>query len=99
MGFNFQAGHPTGIFEGKYAQRVAEQFQAKFGASLPLGKEGLLGKGRVFRLRDEIGWSWWGELQELGKEELGEKACPQLLGADAWSAVYVDAKEIGRAHV
>lgn len=87
MGSNFHAGHPTGVFGAEEGHRIARQLSERFGSSVPLGT----GK-KVFCLPDEIGWSWWSDLQKLAKKKLGAKHCPQILCADAWTAVYVDAQ-------
>lgn len=87
MGFNFQAGHPTGVFGAEEGQRIARQLSERFGASVPLGSG-----QETFCLPDELGWSWWSDLQKLARKKLGAKKCPQILAADAWSAVYIDAK-------
>jgi len=85
MGFNFQAGTPKDVFEQDHADRVTRELQTHLGIDVPLG-EGI----PIFCLNDELGWSWWSELQAFASDQLGSKHSRQINALDAWQAVYID---------
>jgi hypothetical protein len=86
MGFNFVAGSPWDLFEDDLADRYVEELRLAVAESVPLGR-GI----PEFVIRDEMGWSWWSELQAFARERLGREGSAQIGAVDAFEGVYVDA--------
>ena len=87
MGFNFQAGHATAVFDPSHARKVSALLASQFGERVPLGNP-----GPAFCLPDELGWSWWKELQTLAADTLGGEGTQAIAAVDAWQGVYIDAE-------
>lgn len=85
MGFNLRSCHGQDLFEedaGLY-ERVLRD---RFGPSLRLGVP-----GSSMELPDEMGWSWWSELQGFAESRLGRDGSRYIRAVHAWHAVCVDA--------
>ena len=88
MGFNFQAGHPTRVYREGVGARVVSLIHSEIGASVPLGDD----KADPFVVMDELGWSWWSDLQSFAVDKLGESQARQISAVDAWNGVYLQAE-------
>lgn len=86
MGFNLRSGHAEEIFE-EDAELYEQSLRERFGSSLPLGNP-----GNLMELRDEMGWSWWSELQQFAESRLGREESRHIRAVHAWHAVCVDAE-------
>lgn len=87
MGFNFQAGTIEEIFGEDPDSNTADRLKSMFGEAVPLGS----GED-YYSVEDELGWSWWSELQAFGTQVLGEESTKHLNAVDAWCGVYLDVR-------
>ncbi len=85
MGLNLRAGNYQELFDPDDSL-ITAMLRSHLGQDVPLGEH-----GHTMELGDEMGWSWWNQLKDLAREQLGEGACPQIHATDAWNAVYIDA--------
>jgi hypothetical protein len=87
MGFNLQSGHHSEVYDGEFGEKVASALRQQLGPDIPLGAP-----GNLFCHGDQMGWSWWSELQSLAGERLGEAKSRCIRAVDAWNGVYVDSQ-------
>tara|TARA_E500000318_G_C3498125_1_gene187250 strand:- start:16 stop:720 length:705 start_codon:yes stop_codon:yes gene_type:complete len=85
MGFNFLAAGIEEIMEPSDADSLASLIRANVPGDPPISRPGF-----EFCMRDEIGWSWWSELQQYAAQRLGEDRVQALLAVDAWTGAYLD---------
>tara|TARA_Y100001933_G_scaffold226024_1_gene239730 strand:+ start:633 stop:1337 length:705 start_codon:yes stop_codon:yes gene_type:complete len=85
MGFNFLAAGIEEIMGPSDADSLASLIRANVPGDPPISKPGF-----EFCMRDEIGWSWWSELQQHAAQRLGDDRVQALLAVDAWTGAYLD---------
>lgn len=86
MGFNFVAASPWMMYEEEWANKQARALLSEVSESIPFGKD-----APDFVMPNEMGWSWWSQLQVLAADRLGKEGSTQIRAIDAEEGVYVDA--------
>ncbi|MBL8886077.1 MAG: hypothetical protein JNK16_05405 [Phycisphaerales bacterium] len=83
MGFNLQSATASEVLEDEDAAEWTAFIRKHLGQSVPLGTP-----GNHYCHTDEMGWSWWKQLQEHATRELDDPK--NLLAVDAWFGAYFD---------
>lgn len=81
MGFSFVVGQPETVFHKDFAASVRKLLETKFACQLRNDEEPFYS--------EELGWSWWGILQERAAEVLGPDAVRHLQAVRTWQGVYL----------
>jgi hypothetical protein len=87
MGLDFTVGTAAAAFKQPFDSEVERAVESEFGITLPRDEQ----EYEAY-YSEEVGWSWWGMLQERAASVLGEERVTHLLAVEAWQGVFLPAR-------